>query len=82
MGQYNSFNSFIANCSIKEEGKSDSLQKLKKISSDYLGKEVKKAVITVPAYFNNEQREATKKAAENAGYDSLSPACPASPRSA
>ena len=47
------------------------LQKLKKISSDYLGKEVKKAVITVPAYFNNEQREATKKAGEIAGFENI-----------
>ena len=45
------------------------LKYIKKYSGDYLGKEVKKAVITVPAHFNNEQREATKKAAENAGLE-------------
>ena len=42
------------------------LRSLKTFSSNYLGKEVKKAVITVPAYFNNEQRQATKEAAKNA----------------
>jgi molecular chaperone DnaK len=38
------------------------LQKLKKDAEDYLGKEVKRAVITVPAYFNDSQRQATKNA--------------------
>src|SRR3954447_943368 len=36
------------------------LQKMKKITEDYLGKKVKRAVITVPAYFNDTQRNATK----------------------
>ncbi len=45
------------------------LRHLKTISSNYLGGDVKKAVITVPAYFNNEQRESTKIAAENAGLE-------------
>ena len=52
-----------------EEVSSMILKYIKKYSGDYLGKEVKKAVITVPAHFNNEQREATKKAAENAGLE-------------
>jgi len=38
------------------------LQKMKKIAEDYLGQEVKEAVITVPAYFNDAQRQATKEA--------------------
>ncbi|WP_185862532.1 molecular chaperone DnaK [Blattabacterium cuenoti] len=43
------------------------LQKMKKTAEDYLGKEVTKAVITVPAYFNDAQRQATKEAGEIAG---------------
>src|SRR5688572_7287294 len=43
------------------------LQKMKKIAEDYLGQEVKEAVITVPAYFNDAQRQATKEAGEIAG---------------
>jgi molecular chaperone DnaK len=43
------------------------LQKMKKTAEDYLGTEVKEAVITVPAYFNDAQRQATKEAGENAG---------------
>ncbi|WP_185849618.1 molecular chaperone DnaK [Blattabacterium cuenoti] len=43
------------------------LQKMKKTAEDYLGKEVIKAVITVPAYFNDAQRQATKEAGEIAG---------------
>ncbi len=43
------------------------LQKMKKTAEDYLGQEVKKAVITVPAYFNDAQRQATKEAGEIAG---------------
>ncbi|WP_185859720.1 molecular chaperone DnaK [Blattabacterium cuenoti] len=43
------------------------LQKMKKTAEDYLGKEVSKAVITVPAYFNDAQRQATKEAGEIAG---------------
>ena len=39
------------------------LAKLKKVAEDYLGQEVKEAVITVPAYFNDPQRQATKDAA-------------------
>ena len=47
------------------------LKKLKSFSQDFLGREVKRAVITVPAYFNNSQREATKKAGEMAGFTSI-----------
>ncbi len=45
------------------------LQKMKKTAEDYLGHEVKKAVITVPAYFNDEQRQATKDAGRIAGLE-------------
>lgn len=45
------------------------LQKLKKVAEDYLGHEVKEAVITVPAYFNDAQRQATKDAGKIAGLD-------------
>ncbi len=43
------------------------LQKMKKTAEDYLGTEVREAVITVPAYFNDAQRQATKEAGEIAG---------------
>jgi molecular chaperone DnaK len=43
------------------------LQKMKKIAEDYLGHEVTEAVVTVPAYFNDAQRQATKEAGEIAG---------------
>lgn len=43
------------------------LQKMKKTAEDYLGQEITKAVITVPAYFNDAQRQATKEAGEIAG---------------
>jgi molecular chaperone DnaK len=43
------------------------LQKMKKTAEDYLGHEVKEAVITVPAYFSDSQRQATKEAGEIAG---------------
>lgn len=45
------------------------LQKMKKAAEDYLGEEVKEAVITVPAYFNDSQRQATKDAGRIAGLD-------------
>jgi molecular chaperone DnaK len=45
------------------------LQKLKKAAEDYLGEKVEKAVITVPAYFNDAQRKATKDAGRIAGLD-------------
>ena len=47
------------------------LQNLKKIAEDYLGEDVTQAVITVPAYFNDEQRNATKEAGEIAGLEVL-----------
>ena len=43
------------------------LQKMKKTAEDYLGQDVAEAVITVPAYFNDAQRQATKEAGEIAG---------------
>jgi len=45
------------------------LQKMKKTAEDYLGEEVKEAVITVPAYFSDSQRQATKEAGEIAGLN-------------
>jgi len=45
------------------------LMEMKKIAEDYLGEEVVKAVITVPAYFNDAQRTATKQAGQVAGLD-------------
>lgn len=45
------------------------LQKMKKTAEDYLGHEVTKAVVTVPAYFNDEQRQATKDAGRIAGLE-------------
>ncbi|HLU80968.1 MAG TPA: Hsp70 family protein, partial [Flavobacteriaceae bacterium] len=45
------------------------LQKMKKVASDFLGQEVTQAVVTVPAYFNDSQRQATKEAGEIAGLE-------------
>ncbi len=47
----------------------DVLRKMKKTAEDYLGEEVSEAVITVPAYFNDSQRQATKDAGRIAGLD-------------
>ncbi|HEX6589325.1 MAG TPA: molecular chaperone DnaK [Longimicrobiales bacterium] len=47
------------------------LQKMKQTAEDYLGQEVKQAVITVPAYFNDSQRQATKDAGRIAGLEVL-----------
>jgi molecular chaperone DnaK len=47
------------------------LQKMKKTAEDYLGETVTEAVITVPAYFNDSQRQATKEAGEIAGLNVL-----------
>lgn len=47
------------------------LQKMKQTAEDYLGQKVSKAVITVPAYFNDSQRQATKDAGKIAGLDVL-----------
>jgi molecular chaperone DnaK len=43
------------------------LQKMKKVAEDFIGQEVAEAVVTVPAYFNDSQRQATKEAGEIAG---------------
>ncbi len=64
-------------CAFEAQGKTVSpeevsaaiLGKLKKVAEDYLGHEVKEAVITVPAYFNDAQRQATKDAGRIAGLD-------------
>ena len=45
------------------------LQKMRKTAEDYLGMDIKEAVITVPAYFSDSQRQATKEAGEIAGLD-------------
>jgi len=45
------------------------LQKIKRDAEEYLGEEVERAVITVPAYFNDRQRQATKDAGEIAGFE-------------
>jgi len=45
------------------------LQKIKKTAESYIGEEIKDAVITVPAYFNDSQRQATKDAGEIAGFN-------------
>lgn len=45
------------------------IQKMKKTAEDYLGQEVKKAIITVPAHFNSDERQATKVAGEIAGLE-------------
>lgn len=47
------------------------LQKMKQTAEDYLGEEVKQAVVTVPAYFNDSQRQATKDAGTIAGLEVL-----------
>ncbi|MCB0419757.1 MAG: molecular chaperone DnaK, partial [Bdellovibrionales bacterium] len=52
-----------------EEISASVLAKLKKVAEDYLGQEVTEAVITVPAYFNDAQRQATKDAGKIAGLD-------------
>ncbi|HIH2763202.1 MAG TPA: molecular chaperone DnaK [Candidatus Azoamicus sp.] len=52
-----------------QEVSAEILIKMKKIAENYLGKEVKSAVITVPAYFNDSQRQATKDAGRIAGLE-------------
>ncbi|MBQ6671858.1 MAG: Hsp70 family protein, partial [Spirochaetales bacterium] len=52
-----------------EEISANILQKMKKTAEDYLGESVTEAVITVPAYFNDAQRQATKDAGKIAGLE-------------
>ena len=47
------------------------LKRLKENAEDYLEKEIKKVFITIPAYFNETQKEATKAASEAAGFEVL-----------
>ena len=54
-----------------EEISSMVLMKMREIAEAYLGKEVKNAVVTVPAYFNDSQRQATKDAGAIAGLNVL-----------
>ena len=64
-------------CMVRAGGRSFTVQEIsafvlmemKKIAEDYLGEEVVKAVVTVPAYFNDHQRTATKQAGQIAGLD-------------
>ncbi|MCP4870098.1 MAG: molecular chaperone DnaK [Proteobacteria bacterium] len=64
-------------CMVRAGGRSFTVQEIsafvlmemKKIAEDYLGEEVVKAVVTVPAYFNDNQRAATKQAGQVAGLD-------------
>ena len=54
-----------------EEISSMVLTKMREVATQYLGKDVKRAVVTVPAYFNDSQRQATKDAGAIAGLDVL-----------
>ncbi len=77
MVPYNVKESGNGDCRIAVQGKEYSppeisaavLQKMKKTAEDYLGESVSEAVITVPAYFNDSQRQATKDAGKIAGLD-------------
>ena len=52
-----------------EEVSASILTKMKEIAEDYLGTEIQKAVVTVPAYFNDSQRQATRDAGKIAGLE-------------
>ena len=54
-----------------EEVSSHVLRKMRKTAADFLGEEAAQAVVTVPAHFNDSQRQATKRAAESAGIEVL-----------
>lgn len=56
---------------LPETVQAETLRKMKQTAEDFLGEEVFQAVITCPAYFNDSQRSATKKAAELAGLEAL-----------
>lgn len=56
---------------LPESVQAEVLRKMKQTAEDYLGETITEAVITCPAYFNDSQRQATKKAAELAGLDAL-----------
>ncbi|MCE5229507.1 molecular chaperone DnaK [bacterium] len=56
---------------LPEQVQAEVLKKMKQTAEDFLGEEVTGAVITCPAYFNDSQRQATKKAAELAGLEAL-----------
>ncbi len=56
---------------LPEQVQAQILLKMKQTAEEYLGEEVTQAVITCPAYFNDSQRQATKKAAELAGLEAL-----------
>jgi molecular chaperone DnaK len=56
---------------LPEEVQAETLKKMKDTAEEYLGEEISQAVITCPAYFNDSQRQATKKAAELAGLEAL-----------
>ena len=71
-GKNNTVNILIEDKSyIPQEISAVVLQNLKKTAEDYIGSKVTDAVITVPAYFNDEQRQATKEAGEIAGLNVL-----------
>ena len=56
---------------LPEEVQAEVLRKMKRTAEEYLGQTIEQAVITCPAYFNDSQRQATKKAAEMAGLEAL-----------
>jgi molecular chaperone DnaK len=56
---------------LPEQVQAEVLKKMKTTAEDYLGQSIEQAVITCPAYFNDSQRQATKKAAELAGLEAL-----------